>query len=391
MAVELARRSIPSGVRPTFQEMEGACRGGGGVASKAAYNGSGSSNSGAAAASAEDHRHQAQEGRPWRPPRRRLEGGLCGLRDRDDGAVHRALADERGQEGASRRSAPSSTIRPGPGKLTGTAAAGLGNAIEVPKDDMKKLAEKIQQALLSVPNFRNLKDHVEITITSDGLRIELLETEAGMFFESGRAQPTETGSRATGTAGSGTGQTAEQPADRRAHRCQALLERRRVFQLGAIHRPGQCGAQADGRQRRARSDQVAQVRGFAERQSAASGGSRSGEQSPDLGDRAVSDAPVRKRRPKRQLPKRRASEEGRGAQEIASEKPALAEKELVAVARPRDRRTWSQAYGTAYMYSGIGMPSTPAVRSNCRRKKSVIHSRKTFFSRFSSWMMGYRS
>jgi len=36
MAVELARRSIPSGVRPSFQEMEGMCRGGGGVASKAA-------------------------------------------------------------------------------------------------------------------------------------------------------------------------------------------------------------------------------------------------------------------------------------------------------------------------------------------------------------------
>jgi chemotaxis protein MotA len=36
MAVELARRAIPGDVRPTFQEMEGACRGGGGVASKAA-------------------------------------------------------------------------------------------------------------------------------------------------------------------------------------------------------------------------------------------------------------------------------------------------------------------------------------------------------------------
>lgn len=36
MAVELARRSIPTTVRPTFQEMEGACRGGGKVASKAA-------------------------------------------------------------------------------------------------------------------------------------------------------------------------------------------------------------------------------------------------------------------------------------------------------------------------------------------------------------------
>ena len=36
MAVEMARRAIPTGVRPTFQEMEAACRGGGNVASKAA-------------------------------------------------------------------------------------------------------------------------------------------------------------------------------------------------------------------------------------------------------------------------------------------------------------------------------------------------------------------
>jgi len=36
MAVELARRAIPTDVRPTFQEMEAACRGGGSVASKAA-------------------------------------------------------------------------------------------------------------------------------------------------------------------------------------------------------------------------------------------------------------------------------------------------------------------------------------------------------------------
>jgi chemotaxis protein MotA len=36
MAVELARRAIPHEVRPSFQEMEGTCRGGGAVASKAA-------------------------------------------------------------------------------------------------------------------------------------------------------------------------------------------------------------------------------------------------------------------------------------------------------------------------------------------------------------------
>jgi chemotaxis protein MotA len=36
MAVEMARRAIPSGVRPSFQEMETACRGAGKVASQAA-------------------------------------------------------------------------------------------------------------------------------------------------------------------------------------------------------------------------------------------------------------------------------------------------------------------------------------------------------------------
>ena len=87
----------------------------------------------------------------------------------------------------------------GPGKQTGTASAGLGNAINLPKQDMSKLREKIQEALKTVPNFSALKDHVEMTITSDGLRIELIETEAGMFFESGRAIPTEGGAELLGT------------------------------------------------------------------------------------------------------------------------------------------------------------------------------------------------
>ncbi len=82
----------------------------------------------------------------------------------------------------------------GPGNMTGTAAAGAGNSIEIPKQDMVKLRDKIQQAMMTLPDFRKLQDHVEITITSDGLRIELLETEAGMFFESGKPVPTGNGS-----------------------------------------------------------------------------------------------------------------------------------------------------------------------------------------------------
>jgi chemotaxis protein MotB len=69
----------------------------------------------------------------------------------------------------------------------------LGHGIEIPKTDMKKLREKIQQALMKTPNFTRLKDHVEITVTTDGLRIELLESDAGVFFEQGKAVPSEGG------------------------------------------------------------------------------------------------------------------------------------------------------------------------------------------------------
>jgi chemotaxis protein MotB len=42
-------------------------------------------------------------------------------------------------------------------------------------------------------NFEKLKGQIEMTITSEGLRIDLMETESGTFFESGRAAPTDNG------------------------------------------------------------------------------------------------------------------------------------------------------------------------------------------------------
>ncbi|MBZ5626431.1 MAG: OmpA family protein [Acidobacteriia bacterium] len=153
----------------------------------------------------------------------------------------------------------------GPGKLTGTAAAGLGNAIEVPKEDMKRLAEKIQQALMTVPNFRNLKDHVEITITSDGLRIELLETEAGMFFESGRPVPTESGADLLGRL---AGELGKLPND-------VLIEGHtdsKPFSGNASYSNWELSTDRANSARRLmeanglRPEQVAQVRGYGERQ-----------------------------------------------------------------------------------------------------------------------------
>jgi chemotaxis protein MotB len=128
----------------------------------------------------------------------------------------------------------------GPGKLTGTAAAGQGNALELPKEDMKKLLQKIQQALLQVPDFKNLKDHVEITITSDGLRIELLESEAGMFFESGKPTPSATGKTLLETLAVELGKLPNNI--RRPHRRKIFLQGRRLLELGAFCRPREFGS-----------------------------------------------------------------------------------------------------------------------------------------------------
>jgi len=41
--------------------------------------------------------------------------------------------------------------------------------------------------------FDKFKDQIEMTVTAEGLRIELLETEAGTFFQSGDSNPTPGG------------------------------------------------------------------------------------------------------------------------------------------------------------------------------------------------------
>jgi chemotaxis protein MotB len=82
----------------------------------------------------------------------------------------------------------------GSGKMMGTSLAGSsGESISLSKDDMEKLKDKLQQALSALPKFTQMKDQVQITVTGEGLRVELLETDKGMFFESGKANPSEAG------------------------------------------------------------------------------------------------------------------------------------------------------------------------------------------------------
>lgn len=47
------------------------------------------------------------------------------------------------------------------------------------------MKEQLQKAIKEVPNFDKLKNHVDMTVTNEGLRIELSESEEGTFFDSG--------------------------------------------------------------------------------------------------------------------------------------------------------------------------------------------------------------
>lgn len=80
----------------------------------------------------------------------------------------------------------------GKGKDIGTGMHSAGSTVNLKKDDMSKLKEQIDRAL-KTPQFQALKNQVHLIITGEGLRIELIETEAGTFFESGRMEPTPKG------------------------------------------------------------------------------------------------------------------------------------------------------------------------------------------------------
>ena len=81
----------------------------------------------------------------------------------------------------------------GSGKEAGSTMSGSGDGLELSKDDLNKLKDEIDKAMKKMPEFEQLKDNVSMTVTGEGLRIELLETEKGLFFESGNMKPSDQG------------------------------------------------------------------------------------------------------------------------------------------------------------------------------------------------------
>jgi len=81
----------------------------------------------------------------------------------------------------------------GKSKRVGNGENGSGENFVVNKDNMDKIKDELAAAIHKVNITEKLKDQIEMTITAEGLRIELMETEKGAFFPSGTQEPNAEG------------------------------------------------------------------------------------------------------------------------------------------------------------------------------------------------------
>jgi chemotaxis protein MotB len=77
----------------------------------------------------------------------------------------------------------------GKSKKVGNGENGSGENFVISKDNMDKIRDELTNAIHRVNITEKLKDQIEMTITAEGLRIELMETAKGAFFPSGSPDP----------------------------------------------------------------------------------------------------------------------------------------------------------------------------------------------------------
>jgi chemotaxis protein MotB len=76
----------------------------------------------------------------------------------------------------------------GTGSLLGTTMTGTGETVTTKSNDqMEKLKEKLEEEIKAKKELQKLSKQIELTVTAEGLRIELIEDKNGTFYQSGSA------------------------------------------------------------------------------------------------------------------------------------------------------------------------------------------------------------
>ncbi|HTR23223.1 MAG TPA: flagellar motor protein MotB [Terriglobales bacterium] len=151
----------------------------------------------------------------------------------------------------------------GTAKKVGTNQNGSGENFQLTKENMAQLKDQLQKSIHKINDLEKLRKNIEMTVTAEGLRIELLESDKGTFFDSGSSGLNDSGKEmlvllAKELSGipnhvSIEGHTDAKPYGERANYSNWELSSdranaaRRVMQQAGL-----------------RADQVSQVRGFAD-------------------------------------------------------------------------------------------------------------------------------
>lgn len=85
----------------------------------------------------------------------------------------------------------------GSGAMLGTTMTGTGETVKV-ADNMQGLKEKFEKEIQARKDLEKLSKQIEMTVTPEGLRIELIEDKNGTFYQSGSARLSEKGQELLG-------------------------------------------------------------------------------------------------------------------------------------------------------------------------------------------------
>jgi chemotaxis protein MotB len=98
------------------------------------------------------------------------------------------------QDPLGRASEHGSSILPGEGAQASTARPlTQEDVVDLSRNRLGHTAKQIEAQIKMLPNYQSISGNIEIALIEDGLRIELMEDSGGVFFKTGRSQPTEQG------------------------------------------------------------------------------------------------------------------------------------------------------------------------------------------------------
>jgi len=73
----------------------------------------------------------------------------------------------------------------GTAERIGSDMSGSDENFVLTKDNMEEIKDQLEKKIREVPDFEKLKNNIDLTVTNEGLRIELTESATGTFFDSG--------------------------------------------------------------------------------------------------------------------------------------------------------------------------------------------------------------